>query len=262
MSPRVQQIHLPGRDVGLSNRLIDRVEQTTTLSVPPSVVWRDIVTGGEFAAIAGGIAWPTHPDPGALVVVGLKWVPGDKRTFHVLAEFCHDNLFELVRQYLALSDTWALNAPGRWFGPYEPEPIYSLAARCCRSAGRLLLMSDMAFEQDDRWPTYCNQIFDAVGKAAALYVGDNPALADEGSKFTAAWRGGLLPPVAQYPRMHALARAMEGLGLPTPPRDIVTIHGQAYGDPWTEAATGQPSTPRPDELLPTIAGPAPLEMHV
>jgi hypothetical protein len=248
--PRVRQIHLPGRDVGLATRLIDRVERTTTLAVPPSSVWRDVVTGAEYASIAGGIAWPAHPETGALVVVGLKWEPGNTRTFHVLAEFAHDNLFELVAKYLGLSDTWALDGPGRWFGPYEPEPIYSLAGRCCRDAGRLLLMSDLAFKQDDRWSTYCNQIFDAVGKSATLYVGDNRALADEGAKFTTTWRGHVLPEPAHYPRMAALGRALEGLGLPQPPRGIVTVPGQAYGDPWEDAARGS-HTPAPDELIST-----------
>lgn len=251
MPTRVHQIHIPGRDVGPSNREIDRIEGTTTLAVPPASVWRDVVTGVDYAAIAGGLAWPTHPAPGALVVLGLRWAPGDRRTYHALAEVVHDNLFELVNRYFRFSDTWALDAPGRWFGSYEPEPIYSLAGRCCRDAGRLLLLTDLAWEQPDRWPTYCQRIFDAVGPSESLFTGDMPGIMAEGTRFTASWRGGVLPDPAQFPLMAALGRALEGLDMVQPPRDLVTVPGQAYSDPWDDAARGA-HTPAPGELLPTI----------
>lgn len=255
--PRVHQIHLPGRDVGPANRQIDRIEGTTTLAVPPSTVWRDSVTGAEYAALAGGLAWPAHPAPGALVVLGLKWAPGDRRTYHALTEVVHDNLDELLKRYLALSDTWVLDDPGKWFGPYgmdkdeEPDPYYSYSLVSCQALGKLFLLTDLAWQQKDRWRVYCQRISDAIGPSGSLYPEGLPGVMAEGTRFTTTWRGGVLPDPAQFPLMAALGRALEGLDLVQPPRNFVTVPGQAYGDPWDDAARGT-HTPSPGELIATI----------
>ncbi|MFU2208165.1 hypothetical protein [Solidesulfovibrio sp. C21] len=251
----MHQIHIPGRDVGPSNREIDRIEGTTTLAVPPSSVWRDVVTGVDYASIAGGLAWPAHPAPGALVVLGLRWAPGDRRTYHALAEVVHDNLDELLKRYLALSGTWALDAPGKWFGSYgmndEPDPYYSYSLVSCQASGNLFLLTDLAWQQKDRWRVYCQRIFDAIGPSANLFPEGLPGIMAEGTRFTTMWRGGTLPDPAQHPLMAALGRALEGLDMVQPPRDLVTVPGQVYGDPWDDAARGS-HTPAPGDLIATI----------